>query len=776
MDVRCDQCQTVYELDDARLKPGGVTVKCTQCLHIFRVGETSTRGGATDPIALATNNPAAQNPVSAPRGRQSRNTSLGFGAPNNAASSKQWFVRFADGGTATCAELSTLQQWIVSGRADREAFISRNESTWKRLGDIPELAPYFKLADELHAGAAPLPGRVRPDARPSGRAASESQDTAQRKRPSTAVPQPLGPQATERVFGVPGVVAAQAGAASSPAAAAAGERAARPSRASVPPPVPAAAMAAASAAAAAGVPSTSRAHEIRPNPEPGFRGRARLALNTDAPAEAAFVRRDAARSEPPPDYPELPGYARGGDSRLGKWIALVAVLVIVVSGFVVARMLGFGGSSGSGPVATPMTSGDAAVGDGAPALDGAQDATNTATLLAEALASYDAILGRDVLGELEAAALELGAASDAAAQGALTNAQRQGLQARMLVAVAQQHFDLEALADEADKRGRRDKAQAALLAAVAAAQRALKEGANPDASLAMAGIARLQKKPAREVETYLSAAGAPAYAVAVALERAMVGIRDGATAASRAALAKLEAQGASARGEVRPQVRLAMVAALATETEAATSTAAAVLAVVPTHVVARRIAEKLHANVDNATTSADGVVTSDGQGEESYDRVLARADRAAESDCRTAMPLYQKALAMRPASVEALAGAAFCHLSASEFASAHAKFRQALAVSRKFEPALRGVAEAYVQQGRTAEAIAAYKEYLEVYPGSAVAKRQLDRLGAAGSDRPTPTPTPTPAPDAPSPPPVTPVVPADAAATVEPSGPVASPD
>ena len=28
------------------------------------------------------------------------------------------------------------------------------------------------------------------------------------------------------------------------------------------------------------------------------------------------MRRDAARSEPPPDYPDLPGYARGGDSRL----------------------------------------------------------------------------------------------------------------------------------------------------------------------------------------------------------------------------------------------------------------------------------------------------------------------------------------------------------------------------------------------------------------------------------------------------------------------------
>jgi predicted Zn finger-like uncharacterized protein len=29
MDVRCEKCQTEYELDESRLKPGGVTVKCT---------------------------------------------------------------------------------------------------------------------------------------------------------------------------------------------------------------------------------------------------------------------------------------------------------------------------------------------------------------------------------------------------------------------------------------------------------------------------------------------------------------------------------------------------------------------------------------------------------------------------------------------------------------------------------------------------------------------------------------------------------------------------
>ena len=37
MDVRCEKCQTEYELDEARLKPGGVTVKCTHCGHMFKI-------------------------------------------------------------------------------------------------------------------------------------------------------------------------------------------------------------------------------------------------------------------------------------------------------------------------------------------------------------------------------------------------------------------------------------------------------------------------------------------------------------------------------------------------------------------------------------------------------------------------------------------------------------------------------------------------------------------------------------------------------------------
>jgi tetratricopeptide (TPR) repeat protein len=93
------------------------------------------------------------------------------------------------------------------------------------------------------------------------------------------------------------------------------------------------------------------------------------------------------------------------------------------------------------------------------------------------------------------------------------------------------------------------------------------------------------------------------------------------------------------------------------------------------------------------------------------------------------MDLYAKALEQKPNGVEALAGMGYCHIDAKQFASAFSKFRAALAVSPRYEPALRGIAEAYQQQGRKEQAIEAYKAYLEVYPDSASAKKQLERLG-----------------------------------------------
>jgi len=138
MDVRCEKCQTEYELDEARLKPGGVTVKCTNCGHMFKIRKRSnTNVGATPPEVVRPHTPEpilGEDTVVRP--------------PDGATDERQWLIRLETGEQKSCRELATLQQWIVAGVVTRESLISRSGKTWKRLGDIAELTQYFTIADE----------------------------------------------------------------------------------------------------------------------------------------------------------------------------------------------------------------------------------------------------------------------------------------------------------------------------------------------------------------------------------------------------------------------------------------------------------------------------------------------------------------------------------------------------------------------------------------------------------------------------------------------------
>lgn len=92
--------------------------------------------------------------------------------------------------------------------------------------------------------------------------------------------------------------------------------------------------------------------------------------------------------------------------------------------------------------------------------------------------------------------------------------------------------------------------------------------------------------------------------------------------------------------------------------------------------------------------------------------------------------LCAKALEQRPTGVEALTGIGYCFIEGKQFASAISRFRVALTISSNCEPALRGIAEVYSQQGRKDRAIEAWRAYLDAYPDSPIAKKQLGRLGA----------------------------------------------
>ena len=94
MDVRCDRCQTEYELDESRLTDAGVAVKCTNCGNIFKVKRVSVPPGIAAPHVLGEAHATAA-PV--------------LGAP----AARVWTVQRYDGSTLTLNDLTELQRAVV---------------------------------------------------------------------------------------------------------------------------------------------------------------------------------------------------------------------------------------------------------------------------------------------------------------------------------------------------------------------------------------------------------------------------------------------------------------------------------------------------------------------------------------------------------------------------------------------------------------------------------------------------------------------------------------
>jgi predicted Zn finger-like uncharacterized protein len=132
MDVRCERCGTDYEFDESKVTDAGVTVKCANCGNLFKVRRRVESVAVAPTIAMPAQGGAGERPWTV------HNPSTG--------ESRQF------------RELTTLQQWIVERRVTREDQISRTGETWKTLGDIAELAPFFHVVDlAIRNGTAQAP-------------------------------------------------------------------------------------------------------------------------------------------------------------------------------------------------------------------------------------------------------------------------------------------------------------------------------------------------------------------------------------------------------------------------------------------------------------------------------------------------------------------------------------------------------------------------------------------------------------------------------------------
>src|SRR3954471_6591714 len=137
MDVRCSKCGTEYEFDDAKVTAAGVTVKCTSCGHVFKVKRDESGSMAPSPStsfggSFGQVGPSSMNPQS----------TFAKGIDGG-----EWMVKRVDGQGFRFKELTTLQKWIVERKVGRDDEISKTGKTWKKLGEIAELASFFQVVD-----------------------------------------------------------------------------------------------------------------------------------------------------------------------------------------------------------------------------------------------------------------------------------------------------------------------------------------------------------------------------------------------------------------------------------------------------------------------------------------------------------------------------------------------------------------------------------------------------------------------------------------------------
>jgi predicted Zn finger-like uncharacterized protein len=169
MEVRCERCKTQYELDDSRVSETGVTVQCTTCHHVFVVKKKALV--VTMAVKPGEQNPATPVPLGGtqpappPAGIRPLGPPIREPPPVGTVSANQgtmeapgergrdWRVRQASGNLFTLKDLTTLQKWIVERKVSRDDEISLTGDSWKRLGDIAELATFFQLVDEAQKAA-----------------------------------------------------------------------------------------------------------------------------------------------------------------------------------------------------------------------------------------------------------------------------------------------------------------------------------------------------------------------------------------------------------------------------------------------------------------------------------------------------------------------------------------------------------------------------------------------------------------------------------------------
>jgi predicted Zn finger-like uncharacterized protein len=131
MDVRCERCQSEYEVEDAHVSDLGTEVQCSDCGHLFVVKRP---GSAAKPVKASPS----------PDGEEAGT----------------WVIETAAGRSLRLRDLTTLHKWIIERRVGRQDRLSRSGAPWQRLGEMADLAPFFDIVDSAERARVDPPAPV----------------------------------------------------------------------------------------------------------------------------------------------------------------------------------------------------------------------------------------------------------------------------------------------------------------------------------------------------------------------------------------------------------------------------------------------------------------------------------------------------------------------------------------------------------------------------------------------------------------------------------------
>jgi len=159
MDVRCERCRAQYVFDDEQVTSSGLTVQCTNCGHVFKVKKKELvvtvpvkpgeMEGAPLPASAAAPRPGGRRASlpAIPAVQSPAPPHAEAEWPREPERPREWRVRQPNGNIFTFRELTTLQKWIIEQKVSRDDEISLSGDSWKRLGNIAELASFFQVVE-----------------------------------------------------------------------------------------------------------------------------------------------------------------------------------------------------------------------------------------------------------------------------------------------------------------------------------------------------------------------------------------------------------------------------------------------------------------------------------------------------------------------------------------------------------------------------------------------------------------------------------------------------